>query len=134
MLVYDWNGDEELGIPQTRIIVMRGTHSVDEWEGNFDFDERTGDQLGIGIKGYFHKNFGETGKKIWNKAKGDIENCGKPVIITGHSRGAALAEILHIIVKKNKPNLFNQTQNYLIYLEIFFQLITKKILVNLRKV
>ena len=103
-LIYDWNGDSSLGIPPTRIVAFRGTHSLQEWEGNFDCLEKSGTELGIEINGRFHQNFMETAKKVWDKIKNQIENCGKPVIFTGHSRGAAIAELLHVIAKKNIPS------------------------------
>ena len=103
MLVWDWNGDSQLGIPKTRFIILRGTHSLREWEENFECQEKTGTELGLGISGYFHQDFGKTGKRIWDKMKKFIENCDMPIVITGHSRGGALAEILHVVAKKNHP-------------------------------
>lgn len=101
ILVWDWNGDDKVGIPKTRIIVIRGTHSLQEWKDNFDCEEIDGTKLNI--KGHFHKNFAETGLRVWNELEKDITGSTLPVVITGHSRGGSLSEILHVIAKKKSP-------------------------------
>lgn len=103
ILVWDWSGDKRVNISKTRIIVIRGTHSFVEWEGNLDFGERSGEELGLNISGIFHIDFAKTGIKIWNRVQNYIKDSPYPVIITGHSRGGSLSEMLHVIAKKNLP-------------------------------
>ena len=105
IVVWDWNGDKDSGIPATRVIAMRGTHSEEEWTGNFDCVEVTAKSLEIDpdIAGVFHRDFGKTGWRIWKNIKNDIKDSTKPVLITGHSRGGALCQVLHVIAKKNLP-------------------------------
>lgn len=104
--IWDWNGDKDLGIPPTRVIAMRGTHSEEEWTGNFDCVEVTAQSIGItpDIPGVFHRDFGTTGWKIWQNLKDYIKDSPYPVLITGHSRGGALCQVLHVIAKKNLPD------------------------------
>ena len=106
IVVWDWNGNKDLGIPPTRVIAMRGTHSEEEWTGNFDCVEVTAESLGItpDIPGVFHRDFGGTGWKIWQNVKDYIKDSPNPVLLTGHSRGGALCQVLHVIAKKNLPN------------------------------
>ena len=114
-LVWDWDGDPEgSGCPPVRIIAMRGTHSKEEWEGNFDCEEVTAKSIGItpDIGGVFHRDFGKTGWTLWKNLKEYIQNSDKPVVITGHSRGGGLAHVLHVIAKKNTPNVPIYTFSY----------------------
>lgn len=99
MLIYDWKGNEATQINGARILVIRGTQSYNEWVGNLDCKEVSGKELGIDIEGVFHKNFGEVALKIWKQHKKFILKSPYPVIITGHSRGAGIAEILYVIAK-----------------------------------
>ena len=86
MLVYDWNGDSKVGIGKTRIIALRGTHSLQEWVGNFDCQEKNHTELGLNVEGYFHTDFAKVGKEIWNKYKDYILKSDSPVVITGSWR------------------------------------------------
>lgn len=104
ILVYDWNGNKTASLGPARIIAFRGTHSRAEWEHNFDCTELPESKVGLNIKGYFHKDFAKVGKKIWDNYKKYITESKIPVIITGHSRGAALAEMVHVIAKKHFLN------------------------------
>lgn len=101
ILIYDWNGNTSANLGPARIIVFRGTHSKAEWEHNFDCTELPEKEVGLDINGYFHKDFATVGKKVWEKCQKYITESKNPVIITGHSRGAALAEIVHVIAKKH---------------------------------
>lgn len=104
LLIWDWDGDADLGIPSTRIVAIRGTHSQEEWEGNFDCTEMTGSELGMGINGWFHKDFANTSLIVWKNIESYIKDAQKPIIITGHSRGAALAELIFVLAKKRVEN------------------------------
>lgn len=69
-LVFDWDGEEDVNIPKTRVIAIRGTHSHEEWSGNFDAEEVPGSSIKyhnvhFGVKGYFHKNFANTALKLY---------------------------------------------------------------------
>lgn len=100
MLFWDWKGDETVQIKGARILAIRGTQSANEWIGNLDCEEVPGSKLDIDIDGVFHKNFGTIANKIWKRYKELILKSKHPVIITGHSRGAGIAEILYVIAKK----------------------------------
>ena len=107
ILIWDWNGDKDgTGVPPTRMIVLRGTHSEEEWMGNFDCEEVSADLIGINpsIDGVFHKDFANVSWIIWKNLKQYITDSPYPVLITGHSRGGALAQMLHVIAKKNLPD------------------------------
>ena len=107
ILVWDWNGDKDAsGVPPTRVIAMRGTHSQEEWTGNFQCLEVTSKRIGITpeIAGAFHQDFANVSWMIWNNLKQHIIDSPYPVLITGHSRGGALAQMLHVIAKKNLPD------------------------------
>lgn len=106
ILIWEWKGNETAKIPGARIIALRGTQSYEEWVGNFDCEEVQGSDIGINIQGYFHNNFGAIGKKIWDNYKKYIINSHLPVIITGHSRGAGIAEVLYVIAKKETQDTF----------------------------
>ena len=107
ILVWDWDGDKEgSGVPPTRFIAMRGTHSEEEWTGNFHCLEVPSETIGIDppIKGVFHQDFANVSWTIWENLQNHIKDSPYPVIITGHSRGGALAQMLHVIAKRNLPN------------------------------
>ena len=105
VVIYDWNGDESLNIPKSRIIALRGTHSTEEWAGNFDMEEVRNIYFErITINGYFHENFAKVGADVFNQTKSYMNDVDMPIIITGHSRGAALSEIVSVIAKKYFPN------------------------------
>lgn len=104
IMVWDWKGNKTAKLSRARIIVIRGTQSLEEWKGNFDCDEVNGKDLGVEIDGYFHKNFLEIAKKIWDLLGNYIIYSPYPVIITGHSRGAGIAEVLHVIAKRKLQN------------------------------
>ncbi|KAK8884497.1 hypothetical protein M9Y10_043609 [Tritrichomonas musculus] len=105
ILIWDWHGNETVNLTGARIIVIRGTQSFEEWMGNFDCAEKTSLELGIDVDGWFHKNFGLVGQKIWNDYNKYIVDSHLPVIITGHSRGGGIAEVLHVIAKKKLQNI-----------------------------
>ena len=101
MLVYDWNAptDKDI-IPPSLVIAFRGTHSLQEWEGNFDFSE----VFSLEPPGVFHSDFRSIGIKCYNLIKNYIVDSTKPIIFTGHSRGGALAEVVTVIAKYYHPD------------------------------
>ena len=100
-IIYDFNGNDN--ISKIRIIAIRGTHTKREWKNNFDFIEKHGKDLGINIDGWFHPGYANSSIILWNKIRKYIIKCEYPVVLTGHSRGASISEIIHVIAKEKNP-------------------------------
>ena len=100
-IIYDFNGNDN--IPKIRIIALRGTHTKREWQSNFVFIDKHGKDLGINVDGLFHPGFANSSIKLWNQIEKYIINCKYPVILTGHSRGGSISEILYVIAKEKNP-------------------------------
>lgn len=80
-------------------IVIRGTKARSEWSDNFNAEEVYNNEL----KAWFHKSFNKYAKDIWIQTGKYIKNHEGEIVLTGHSRGAALAEILLIYAKNRFP-------------------------------
>lgn len=88
------------------LIVARGTKDIEEWISNVDFKAND--------KG-LHSGFYDAAKEVYNETisflnKNDIDISKAAFIITGHSRGAAVANILTArFVKVESKNIYTYT-------------------------
>lgn len=120
----EYNGEEK----ELIFIAIRGTDStIEEWSSNFDVGADTEDYWNRGNPDWLdkndHKGFNVTANRIIYKICEYIErnamdtNVEKVFFITGHSRGAAIANIIGAEFNVPKDNeeiirIFNSNPNY----------------------
>lgn len=103
------NRAEHLGIPKFSLwkspenilyLIVRGSEDIEDWIVDFDFVEIANDTLGA----HFHSGYYFSAVGVWKYVVEEIKKQNLNVIITGHSRGASVGEILHVIGKLDLRN------------------------------
>ena len=95
------------------VMVFRGTDELKDWRDNTKIDSiKVEDMFEEGSHMQFHEGFYEATKEIWDDAnmytdyKTQFESDEKPLFLTGHSLGGAMATIVAAHLIKNKRPFF----------------------------
>lgn len=107
------------------IISVRGTNgTIEEWSSNFDVGANTAEYKNATgehpewINKSNHKGFDIAANRVISKVNDYLSryslnnNSQKSVLITGHSRGAAIANLIGAHFEKNSPNTLSFTYTY----------------------
>jgi len=90
-----------VGSEETLFVVVRGSGSDADWQTNFDYHE-TAQKFGSDSI-YCHTGFYKSAENIFNEIKDTIKtNTYKQVIVTGHSLGGAVTQVLGLMIMTNE--------------------------------